>query len=1064
MKKLVLSLVFVFVGIAAFAVVKFPSQQQPGVASMTSTANNWTLSNNLFSASYTLVDNKLYFAGSEEFGLDGNTDLFSITLADGTVVLSSQMNCKNVTTENLAGDVNAVKLSEKDNGKTLKATYSYNNLNILWRAVLRDNSHYLRTELEITATADTEMKNVVAMLYSLKSGKTIPSIVGNTRGALLVNEDFFAGLETPMGNNELVTSNTSASVEGDANFSFTSWTASDWSSFSAAPSEILNLGFSASQIVAKKGLVTISAAGNLTFTFTYATGNHRMNLVGVDLVDLNGNVVASDYHIGYTGTLASKNSYTLNVPSAGNYLLRFFGETKTETINSTGNITRSGVGVSLYKEFSLTSWTSETWQTISGNAPQGVLNLGFTNSQIVETKGLVNVASAGNLTFKFQFQSGYHRMNLVGVDLLDSNGNVVAQDYHIGYTGDASYNNSYSLSVPSAGVYTLRFLGEVKTETIISSGTITSSGVAVSIANGSSSDASSSQKFQGRWSRNATLKSGDTWKVSSVIGMMAEGQQRRSFLAYHERERAVPWRSFIHYNSWYELNIDRNNVIDQRMSKDDCLAVVEAWKENLFVPYDVYIDAFVWDDGWDDFNSLWDFYYPKFPNGFKELDDLCQLYNVGTGTWLGPVGGYGSSKQQRLAFWNSTHDPDITNFKLSHSEYFNAFVGRCSQMINDYDMRYFKFDGISDIGNAVGPGNEEDAEHFIRLTSALREAREDIFLNCTVGTWASPFWFQFADAVWRQDADWSTIGNQGNARQRWITYRDYMVYKNFTVGSPLCPINSLMTHGLIVSGFGNSGGNPPRAMEDDASACTVSEITKEMRCAFACGSAMVELYIDHALMTSKENGKLWGELAKCIKWHRSNADVLDDTHWVGGNPWDGSRANVYGWASWNGTKSVLTLRNPCNTSKTFTTTLRQALDIPAYVTGKIYLSDAFDGQTQYAGITNEEVDIDATITFNLPAFDVVVLNGIDVEVLTGVKDTSVKKKEETVFGREKEIVFEKIQPNSKIQIVDLSGIVVKSLKNNEENFSVKVPFAGTYVVNIVDVNGNCTKEKVIVKQ
>ena len=57
-----------------------------------------------------------------------------------------------------------------------------------------------------------------------------------------------------------------------------------------------------------------------------------------------------------------------------------------------------------------------------------------------------------------------------------------------------------------------------------------------------------------------------------------------------------------------------------------------------------------------------------------------------------------------------------------------------------------------------------------------------------------------------------------------------------------------------------------------------------------------------------------------------------------------------------------------------------------------------------------------------------------------------------------------MQPNSDIQIVDLSGIIVKSLKNNEENFSVKVPFAGTYVVNIANPNGNCTKEKVIVKQ
>jgi hypothetical protein len=296
-------------------------------------------------------------------------------------------------------------------------------------------------------------------------------------------------------------------------------------------------------------------------------------------------------------------------------------------------------------------------------------------------------------------------------------------------------------------------------------------------------------------------------------------------------------------------------------------------------------------------------------------------------------------------------------------------------MINDYDMRYFKFDGISDIGNAVGPGNEEDAEHFIRLTLALREAREDIFLNCTVGTWASPFWLQFADAVWRQDADWSTIGNQGNARQRWITYRDYMVYKNFTVGSPLCPINSLMTHGLIVSGFGNSGGNPPRAMEDDPSACTVAEITKEMRCAFACGSSLVELYIDHELMTNKGNGKLWGELAECIKWHRNNADVLDDTHWVGGNPWDGTRANVYGWASWNGEKAVLTLRNPSATKQTFTTTLRKALDIPDYITGTVMLSDAFDGQTQYTGITNSKIDIDENLTFDMPAFDVVVLNG-----------------------------------------------------------------------------------------
>ena len=693
MKKYLLSISFVFISFSVSAIVKFPSQQQPKKAKISSTTNSWSLSNNLFSATYTLGNGNLFFAGSDVFGLNKSNELFRITLADGTVVSSSEMQCDGVVAETIKGDKNAVKLAKKFNGKEIKATFIYKELNFVWRAILRNDSHYLRTELEISTTADTEFKEIVAMNYSLKENNQTPEIIGNTRGSLLVNNTFFAGLETPMGINEVI-------------------------------------------------------------------------------------------------------------------------KTPSETT------------------------------------------------------------------------------------------------------------------------------------------------------------------IQGKWNRSATLKSGEIWKISSVIGLIAKNQQRRSFLAYHERERAVPWRSFIHYNSWYELNIDRNNVIDQRMSKDDCLAVIEAWKKNLFDPYNVYIDAFVWDDGWDDFNSLWDFYYPKFPNGFKEMDELCQSYNAGTGTWLGPVGGYGSSKQQRLAFWNSTHDPDITNFKLSHSEYFDAFVGRCTQMINDYDMRYFKFDGISDIGNAVGPGNEEDAEHFICLTSALREAREDIFLNCTVGTWASPFWLQFADAIWRQDADWSTIGDQGNTRQRWITYRDYMVYKNFTAASPLCPINSLMTHGLMISGFGNAGGNPPRAMEDDASACTVAEITKEMRCAFACGSSLVELYIDHELMTNKENGKLWRELAECIKWHRNNADVLDDTHWVGGNPWDGSKANIYGWASWNGEAAVLTLRNPSATEQSFTTTLRQALDIPDYITGSVILSDAFEGQTQYIGISNSKIDIDENITFNMPAFDVVVLNGI----------------------------------------------------------------------------------------
>ena len=78
-------------------------------------------------------------------------------------------------------------------------------------------------------------------------------------------------------------------------------------------------------------------------------------------------------------------------------------------------------------------------------------------------------------------------------------------------------------------------------------------------------------------------------------------------------------------------------------------------------------------------------------------------------------------------------------------------------------------------------------------------------------------------------------------------------------------------------------------------------------------------------MNSINNGKLWEDVAECVAWQKKNADVLPDAHWVGGNPWNGSRQEVYGWASWNGAKATLALRNGGNSQQTYTFTLREAL-------------------------------------------------------------------------------------------------------------------------------------------
>ena len=49
------------------------------------------------------------------------------------------------------------------------------------------------------------------------------------------------------------------------------------------------------------------------------------------------------------------------------------------------------------------------------------------------------------------------------------------------------------------------------------------------------------------------IQEGKTFTAGSVQGVVPEGQLRRGVLYYVERERAHPYRTFLHYNSWYDI-------------------------------------------------------------------------------------------------------------------------------------------------------------------------------------------------------------------------------------------------------------------------------------------------------------------------------------------------------------------------------------------------------------------------------------------------------------------------------------------------------------------------------
>ena len=129
---------------------------------------------------------------------------------------------------------------------------------------------------------------------------------------------------------------------------------------------------------------------------------------------------------------------------------------------------------------------------------------------------------------------------------------------------------------------------------------------------------------------------------------------------------------------------------------------------------------------------------------------------------------------------------------LGNKAYYDVFKAAATNLVNNQgekqdgqkSFQFFKFDGISAQFSATGPdegdSGNENAEGIIRLERFVREElKSDIFFNTTVGTWASPFWFHYTDAVWRQENDYGTAGNNAIDRENWITYRDRLVYQNF---------------------------------------------------------------------------------------------------------------------------------------------------------------------------------------------------------------------------------------------------------------------------------------------
>jgi hypothetical protein len=447
---------------------------------------------------------------------------------------------------------------------------------------------------------------------------------------------------------------------------------------------------------------------------------------------------------------------------------------------------------------------------------------------------------------------------------------------------------------------------------------------------------------------NILLKPNEPVVYSSVIGVVPKGQLRRGFLYYVEMERAHPYRPFLHYNSWYDIGYGPEKILE-----NEFLDVIELFADKLISQRDVIMSSFVLDDGWDDPASLWHF-HSGFPDGLSNLQKAAEKYDSKIGAWLSPFGGYGKAKEQRLKYGREQgFETNKSGFSLEGPIYYKRFRDVCINMLRDYDLSYFKFDGIGVGGRPTGTTDEfaQDMNALLRLISDLRSVKPDVFINITTGTWSSPFWLWYGDSIWRSGHDWGTHG-WGSKRQQQITYRDKETYHNVVLRAPLHPLNSLMTQGFM---FANHG------LPDDR-----DNITDDIRTFFASGTDCQELYVTPSLMTEQD----WDALAESAKWSRINADVLIDTHWIGGDP---AKGQIYGWASWSKRKGILSLRNPHEKPGSITLDIGKAFELPRGAATRYSLKSPWKQDVDKPAIN---LTASQKHTFELKPFQVLVFDAI----------------------------------------------------------------------------------------
>ena len=375
------------------------------------------------------------------------------------------------------------------------------------------------------------------------------------------------------------------------------------------------------------------------------------------------------------------------------------------------------------------------------------------------------------------------------------------------------------------------------------------------------------------------------------------------FMDYVDKIKVNGTRPYLLYNSWYDFRNpaivnDSASVMDQK----NVLRRIDTFKKYMFDKYGIALNAFVLDDGWDNYKSMWDIDSTRFPHGFTPFVNALKPMGTELGIWASPFCGY-SNRDIRVD-WGAAHGYERVGDFLcfAGTKYKAAYKNVMVDYTKKYDLGYFKWDGFllacneTDHGHLPGIySREANVKTYIDIINAVRKVNPKIYLNITTGTWLSPWWLKYTDCIWMQGADYAYAEDVPslNDRDKSITYRDAVLWDNYQKLNLLFPMSSLMTHGIIKGRLNFLGGKNE----------SLDSFSNEVMMYFGRGVTMWELYVSPDLLSDNE----WNAIASSIKWAKENLNVLEKTRMILGNP---LKKEVYGYIHLKKDKGIVLLRNP----------------------------------------------------------------------------------------------------------------------------------------------------------